>query len=242
MEKLKEIAGRKAAEYVRDGMLVGLGSGSTAAYAIRALGERVAAGLSIRAISTSEASTRLARELGIELLGLEDEQAIDLTIDGADEVDPRLDLIKGLGGALLREKVVAWATVRQIIIVDPAKLVDRLGTRAPVPVEVVPFAWPLVRRALAGKGLPAELRRTADRAAPYVTDNGNYILHCRFPDGIDDPAATEAWLNNIPGVVENGLFVGLTDLVIVGQEDGTCRLLEHHLDSRRPTGNKGDNR
>lgn len=231
MERLKVLAGRKAAEYVQDGMVVGLGSGSTAAHAIRALGERVSRGLSIRAISTSEASSRLAAELGIELITFEDELVIDVTIDGADEVDPNLDLIKGLGGALVREKVAAWATTRQIIIVDPGKLVHRLGTRAPVPVEVVPFAWPVVQRALTERGLVPELRQTADDE-PYRTDNGNYILHCRFPEGIDNAAVTESWLNGLPGVVGNGLFVSLTDLVIVGQEDGTCRLLERPVPTR----------
>ena len=225
MERLKEIAGRKAAEFVQDGMVVGLGSGSTAAWAIRAIGERVVQGLSIRAISTSLASSRLAAEFGIDLVTFEDELAIDVTIDGADEVDPSLDLVKGLGGALVREKVAAWSTARQIIIVDATKLVPRLGTRAPVPVEVVPFAWPVVQHAVAKRGLAAELRRAED-GTPYRTDNGNLILHCRFADGIDDAAATDNWLNNLPGVVGNGLFVGLTDLVIVAQDDGTCRLLE----------------
>jgi ribose 5-phosphate isomerase A len=224
MEKLKELVGRKVVEYIQDGMVVGLGSGSTAACAIRSLGERVAQGLSIRAISTSEASTSLARELGIELITLEDESVIDLTFDGADEVDPQLNLIKGLGGALLREKIIASATTRELILVDPSKLVDRLGTKCPLPVEVVPLAWSLVQRALVARGLQPELRMEGDE--PFVTDNGNYIIHCTFPDGIDDPAAADRWINDIPGVVENGLFVGYTDVVLVGEESGECRIID----------------
>jgi len=226
MEKHKELAGRKAAEYVQDGMVVGLGSGSTAEWAIRALGERVAAGLSIRAIPTSEASSRLAAELGIEIVTFADEPIVDLTIDGADEVDPQLNLIKGLGKALLREKVVAAASTREIIVIDPSKRVDKLGRKGPVPVEVIPFAWPLAQRALMARGLRAELRREADGKTPAQTDNGNFLLHCFFSDGIDDPARTEGWINSIPGVMENGLFVGLTDIVIVGEESLTCRVLE----------------
>lgn len=224
MEKIKELAGRKAIEYIRDGMVVGLGSGSTAAWGIRALGERVARGLSIQAVPTSEAAARLAAEYHIDLITLEDESVIDLTFDGADEVDPQLNLIKGMGGALLREKVVASATTREIILVDPSKLVDRLGTHFPVPVEVVPFAWPLVQRELMTRDLGAELRLEDDE--PFVTDNGNYIVNCHFPDGIADPAETERWINDIPGVVENGLFIGLTHIVIVGQDSGQCRIIE----------------
>lgn len=226
MDKLKDLAGRKAAEYVQDGTVVGLGSGSTAEYAIRAIGERVADGLSIQAISTSDSSTHLAEELGIELISLEDEPVIDLTIDGADEVDPQLNLIKGLGGALLREKIVASISTREIIIVDSSKPVDKLGTRAPVPVEVVPFAWSLVQRRLMDRDLRVELRLDQDHHEPFVTDNGNFILHSFFPDGIDDPAEVEAWINTIPGVMENGLFIGLTDIVIVAEEDESCRVIK----------------
>ena len=219
----KQVAGRRAVELIQDGMVVGLGSGTTAAEAIRALGERVTGGLRVTGVPTSDAAAALARACGIPLATLEEAPDIDLTFDGADEVDPGLNLIKGMGGALLREKLVAAATARQVILVDPTKLVERLGTRVPVPVEVVPFGWSLVRRALALRGLEATLRRQGSE--PFVTDNGNYILHCRFPGGIAEPGATESLLNGIPGVVENGLFVGLTDLVIVGQVDGTCRIL-----------------
>ena len=221
----KEAAGSQAVEYVADGMVVGLGTGSTAEYAIRTLGRRVAQGLRIHAVATSEASARLARELNIEVLDLEGGLTVDLTIDGADEVDPGLDLVKGLGGALLREKIVARTSNQLIIIVDSSKMVPRLGTRSPLPVEVVPFAWSLVRHRLAEEGLSAELRRDEDTGGPYETDNGNLILDCHFPDGIDDPVRTESRINALPGVVENGLFIDLADLVIVGEENGGCRQL-----------------
>jgi len=224
MEKLKEAAGRKAVESIEDGMVVGLGSGTTAAWGIRALGERVSRGLRVTAVPTSEAAAELARQYRIPLVTLEEAPQIDLTFDGADEVDPQLNLIKGMGGALLREKLVASATRRQLILVDPSKIVPRLGSRFPVPVEVVPFGWPLVRRQLQSHGLQVELRQHGGQ--PFTTDNRNYIIHCRFPGGIPDPGASEAWLNSILGIVENGLFVGLTDTVIVGQPDGECRIIE----------------
>ena len=220
----KEAAGRCAAEYIEAGMIVGLGTGSTAEWAIRALGERVAAGLAVKAIPTSEATATLARSLGIELTTLAEVASVDLTIDGADEVDPNLDLIKGLGGALLREKIVASITARQIIVADPSKLVDQLGTKAPLPVEVVPWSHPLIARGLKKQGLAPALRLRAPDI-PFVTDNGNYVIDAHFPSGIDDARATERWLNALPGVVENGLFLGMTQLVIVGQDDGSCHLI-----------------
>ena len=221
----KEAAGRCAAECIEAGMIVGLGTGSTAEWAIRALGERVAAGLAVKAIPTSEATAALARALGIELTTLAEVSNADLTIDGADEVDPSLDLIKGLGGALLREKVVASITTRQVIVADPSKLVARLGTKAPLPVEVVPWSHPLIARCLQERGLAPALRLCAPDV-PFVTDNGNWVIDARFPTGIDDARATECWLNALPGVVENGLFLGLTHLVIVGQDDGSCHLID----------------
>ena len=186
----KEAAGRRAAEYIEAGMIVGLGTGSTAEWAVRALGERVATGLAVKAIPTSAATAALARSLGIELTTLAEVTRVDLTIDGADEVDPSLNLIKGLGGALLREKIVASITGRQIIVADPSKLVDRLGTKAPLPVEVVPWSHPLIARGLKERGLASALRWRAPHT-PYVTDNGNYVIDARFPAGIDDARATE---------------------------------------------------
>ncbi len=223
MEQLKERAAQAAVENIRDGMVVGLGSGSTAEYGIHALGRRVAAGLRITAVPTSDASATLAAGYGIRLVTMQEAPIIDLTFDGADQVDPQLNLIKGLGGALLREKVVASATERQIIVIDPGKLVDRLGGPVPVPVEVIPFGWSLVQRVLQQRGIRAELRQL--QTGPYLTDNGNYIVDCFFPQGILDPARTDTVLNSIPGVVENGLFVGLVSEVIVGQEQGECRII-----------------
>ena len=221
----KELAARRAVDYVVDGMVVGLGTGSTADFAIRALGERARSeGLDIRCVPTSLASARLGEQVGLDIRSLEDCPAIDLTIDGADEVDPRLDLIKGLGGALLREKIVAGASARVVIIVDASKRVERLGTRSPLPVEVVPFAWTLARQRLMELG-PRVERRQDPQGQPFVTDNGNYILDCRFTEGIADPGGLEPQVNAIPGVVENGLFIGLVDAVVVG-DHGRCQVLE----------------
>lgn len=225
-DRHKELAARKAVQYIQHGMVVGLGTGSTAEFAIRTLGERVEAeSIEVQCVPTSEASAALGEQVGLDMISLEDNPVVDLTIDGADEVDPDLNLIKGLGGALLREKIVAAASTREVIIIDPGKLVDRLGTRAPLPVEVVPFAWALAQLRLMDVARRVELRR-GDDGEPYRTDNGNFILDCHFPDGIDDAARLDRLINEIPGVIENGLFVGLTDIVIVGLDDGQCRVME----------------
>lgn len=218
------MAASKAVEYVEEGMVVGLGTGSTAEFAIRALGVRVSDGLRIVAVPTSVASAKLGKKLGIDISSLEEHPEVDLTIDGADEVDGDLNLVKGLGGALLREKIVAGASRREIIIVDPTKVVDRLGTRSPLPVEVIPFGWSLARHRLLDLGTRPDLRRTP--AGPCETDNGNYILDCHFERGIADAVEMERLINDIPAVVENGLFVGLTDIVVVGREDGSCQVIE----------------
>jgi ribose 5-phosphate isomerase A len=194
-------------------MVVGLGSGSTAAEMVRLLGARVRDGLQIRGVPSSEATAALAREVGVPLVGLEDVDALDVTIDGADEVDPRGELIKGRGGALLREKVIAAASRKLVIIVDDTKRVPVLGARMPVPVEVTPFAVPVIHRALTAMGASVARRAAAD-GAPYVTDGGNQILDCRFGP-IADPAALGARLKAMVGVVEHGLFVGFAPTVIV---------------------------
>ncbi len=226
MVSAKETAGRRAAELVEEGMVVGLGTGSTVHHTLVRLGERVRdEGLSIRGVPTSLDTERKAGELGIELIGLGEVEAIDLTIDGADEVTPDFQLIKGGGGALLREKVVAHVSRRMAIVVGRDKLVPRLGTTFRLPVEVVPFARPVVEREIAKLGARPELRRAED-GSPYLTDNGNEILDCSYPDGIEDPAAMETALDRIPGVVETGLFVGLAHLCVVGGEDGSCEVLE----------------
>lgn len=222
---LKQIAAVRAVDHVSDGMVLGLGTGSTTAYAIDELGARLAAGRlrDIVGVPTSEATAQRARGLGIPLTTLVEQPVLDLVIDGADEVDPHLDLIKGMGGALLREKIVAVAARRFITIVDESKLVARLGTRGPLPAEVTQFAWEAHARWLAGLGCRAELRREAD-GAPYVTDNHNYIIHCTFPDGIADAGVLDAQLHAQPGILEHGLFLGLATDVIVAGQDGVRSL------------------
>jgi ribose 5-phosphate isomerase A len=196
---------------------VGLGTGSTVEWTIKKLGERVKEGLNIKGIPTSDRSEILAKELGIPLTTILDNPEIDLTIDGADEVDPDLNLIKGLGGALTREKVVAANSKREIIVVDDTKIVQMLGTKAPVPVEVIPFAWSTCELKLKAFGCEPKLRMKEQNT--YVTDNGNYILDCWF-DGITEPEMIESQINNLPGVIENGLFLKLTDMVIIASSEG----------------------
>jgi ribose 5-phosphate isomerase A len=217
----KKIAADRAVEYVRNGMTIGLGTGSTAYWAIQAIGERVRSGLAVRAIATSLQSESLARELDIPMTRFADIDHLDVTIDGADEVDDRLNLIKGGGGALLREKIVAAATKFYIIIVDDSKLVHNLG-RFPLPVEVAPFGWELTMRRLAGLGCTPRMRMTDDQ--PFLTDNQHYILDCAFGD-IPDPAALHRKVSDITGVMEDGFFIGMADVVVVGSAAGNTRVL-----------------
>ena len=220
----KEVAGRKAAELVRDGMRLGLGTGSTVHFTIVRLAERIRdEKLSVRCVPTSIDTETKARALGIPLATLDDVDAIDLTIDGADEIDARFDMVKGGGGALLREKVVASISREEAIVVGGAgKVVTRLGATFPLPVEVVPFARSTVARALARLGCEPALRSAGGRT--YVTDNGNWILDCRFAEGIADVPSMEKRIAAIPGVVESGLFVGLAHVLFVGKADGTCEV------------------
>jgi ribose 5-phosphate isomerase A len=217
---LKRGAGEQAVEFVENGMILGLGTGSTVFYALRRLGDRVSQGQlrDIVGVPTSNATARLAHEFGIPLTTLDEHPWLDLTIDGADEVDPDLNLVKGLGGALLREKIVAAASRRLVIVVDDSKLVERLGTRAPLPVEVVPFGWRLQMAYLESLGAQPTLRRIAGNE-PYVTDGGHYIIDCQFA-GIDDPHTLATALNIQPGIVENGLFLNMVDTVVVGTPEG----------------------
>ncbi len=210
-------AGERAATLVEDGMVVGLGTGRTADYATRALAKRVAAGLRIVGVPTSHRTALLAASLGITVGTLERHPRLDIAIDGADEVDPQLRLIKGLGGALLREKIVAAASARFIVVVDDAKLVPRLGETAGVPVEVLPFGWPLAAARLRALGAEVVLRETT--AGAFVTDNTHYLLDCRFGP-LADPVRLERDLQSIPGVLGTGLFIGMTDTVIVGTAEG----------------------
>ncbi len=214
---LKEEAAREAVKFVEDGMVVGLGSGSTASVAIKLLGEKVRGGMGIVGIPTSRDSEILGRSVGIKIGELKDHPEVDVTIDGADEVDPKLNLIKGLGGALVREKIVAVATKLDIIVVDESKLVEYLCQKVPLPVEIVRFSREATMRRLKGLGSEPKLRMRDGEE--FVTDNGNLIADCRFPR-IDDPARMESELNLVPGVVDNGLFVGLAHKVIVASEKG----------------------
>ncbi len=218
MNQEKRLAAERSLEYVRDGMCLGLGSGSTAAIMLELLGQRVRDGLRVRGVPTLETSRQLAERVGIPIVTFDDVSCLDLAIDGADEVDPQLNLIKGGGGALLREKIVASLSRRVVIVVDSQKLVPRLGA-FPLPVEVVRFAWRPLAQRLADLGATPTLCAGRD-GCPYVTDEGNYILDCAF-GRIDDPAALAARLDAMPGVVDHGLFVGLADTVIVGRGEGT---------------------
>lgn len=218
IEESKRLAGDRAAALVEDGMVVGLGSGSTAKYFVLALAARVRAGLKIIGVPTSQATEKLARAEGIQLATLEEQPRLDLTADGADEIDPQLNVTKGLGWALVREKIVANATRRLVIVAGETKLVSRLGTKTGIPVEVIPFGWTSTARALEKLGCTV-VRRERD-GKPGLTDNGNYNLLATFPDGIADPAAVEREIKLIPGVVDSGLFVGRVEQAIVAGADG----------------------
>jgi ribose 5-phosphate isomerase A len=212
----------RALQEIAEGSVVGLGTGRAATAFVRALGERVRSGFRVRGVATSEVTATLARELGIEVVGIDDVADIDVTVDGADEVDPRLDLIKGYGGALLREKIVASASKRLIILVGAEKVVPVLGTRGRLPVEVVAFGHGVCARRLAELGCPAVLRLSGD--GPFQTDNGNLILDCAVGP-IADAAELDARIRTIPGVVATGLFTGMADVVLV-QEQNEVRVLE----------------
>jgi len=220
-ENEKELAGRSAAQLVRDGEIVGLGTGSTAYFAVIALGERVKAGLKITGIPTSIATGELAQKLGIPLTTLAQNPVIDIVIDGADEIDPHLNLIKGGGGAHLREKVIASASKKMIVIADSTKVVDYLG-KFPLPVEIIDFGRPVVERKIAALGASIK-QRTCKDGSPYITDNGNPILDCTFGK-IADPPALAATLSAIAGVVEHGLFINLAKLVLVGKGNSVVEI------------------
>ena len=221
-EELKKLAGEKAVELIEDGMIIGLGTGSTVEYALRKLGKLCREGLKIQGIPTSIHTKRIASEEKIPLTNLEDNPVIDITIDGADEVDSNLNLIKGGGGALTREKIIAFNSKKVIIVIDDSKIVKCLGIDIPLPVEVVKFSWTATKRALEEFECNIELRKVMGNE-PFITDNSNYILDCEF-ERIENPAQMEMEINSIPGVVENGLFIGLVDEVIVGGKQGISTL------------------
>ena len=220
----KRMAAATALEQVAEGMLLGLGTGSTAAEFIDLLGERVAAGLHVTCIATSVASTRQAQALGIPVVERID-RPLDLTVDGADEIDPALNLIKGLGGALLREKVVASASRRMLVIATEEKLVPRLGTRSPLPVEILPLLWEWTAQRIERLGLTSTLRALpgtegpSSQSPPYVTDNGNYIVDCGLKAAMD-PEQLATDLDAIPGVIGHGLFVGMASQAVIASADG----------------------
>ena len=221
-ELFKRQAAEHALQYVQSGMTLGLGTGSTATHMLHVLAEALRDGRlrDIVGVPTSDAIGALARQLGVPIATLDERPRLDLALDGADEIDPALNLIKGLGGALLREKIVEASADRFIVLADQTKLVAQLGTRAPLPVEVVTFGLPLATRRLAALGSVPTLRRSADGSA-FRTDEGNVILDCRF-SGIADVAALNAAINAIPSVVEHGLFVGMAALALVGGPAGVA--------------------
>jgi ribose 5-phosphate isomerase A len=215
-DREKEAAGRAGAKLVRDGEIVGLGSGSTAYFAVVALGERVKAGLKIIGIPTSVQTGELARAVGIPLTTLDEHPEIDIAIDGADEIGPKLDLIKGGGGALLREKVIATASKKRVVVADSSKVVAVLG-KFPLPVEIISFARTVVEKKIVSLGASPKVRMKPD-GSPFITDNGNQILDCSFGK-IADPPALALILSNTPGIVEHGLFIGLASIALVGRGD-----------------------
>ncbi|MFV9509946.1 ribose-5-phosphate isomerase RpiA [Tepidibacillus sp. LV47] len=217
----KQLAGEKAMDYIKDGMIVGLGTGSTVYWTIQKLGQLVKQGLNIKGIPTSKRTEELAKELGIPLTDFASVDQIDVTIDGADEIDSELNLIKGGGGALLREKIVAAASTKLIIVADESKLGKQLG-HFPLPIEVTPFGWENTMKKIAKFGCLPQLRLVDDK--PYITDNGNYILDCKF-EKIANPEQLNKELNTIPGVVENGLFPNMADIVLIGQKDGKVNVI-----------------
>ena len=216
-EQLKKIAAEKATEEIREGMVVGLGTGSTVYYALLKIGTMVRDGLNIIGVPTSSGTEKIATEQGIPLSTLAAHPIIELTIDGADEVDAHLNLIKGGGAALVREKIIANASRRILIVVDESKISRVLGTSFALPVEIVQFGWESTKREVDNICEQSEIRGGIQN--PLITDNGNYILDCHF-NGIQEPEKVELQLNNIPGVVENGIFVNRADKIIIGTPSG----------------------
>ena len=216
---MKTVVADAAIEEVKDGMVLGLGSGSTAALMIKSLSENIKSGKlkNIKGVPTSFQSEVLAQELGIDLIDLSSVDKIDLAIDGADEVDPSHQLIKGGGACHVREKLVATKADQLLIVVDETKLVEKLNNVFPLPVEVIPSAWKQVQNSINKMNAESSLRMAVKKAGPVVTDEGNLILDVLFQGGINDPHKVEYKINNIPGVLENGLFVDLTTKVLVGK-------------------------
>lgn len=220
-DRLKRAAAERAVGFIESGMLLGLGTGSTARHVVEVLAARLSQGelRDVTGVPTSVATAEHAASLGIRLASLEDAPRLDLTIDGADEVDRALDLIKGLGGALLWEKIVASVSSRLVIVVDESKHVSKLGERVPVPIEVTPFGWNTHLDFFKSRGGHAELRRRED-GSPFITDGGHYIIDCRFEDGVPEPARFEHACMHRVGVVETGLFLGMATEVVTARAGG----------------------
>ncbi|GHO84681.1 ribose-5-phosphate isomerase RpiA [Dictyobacter formicarum] len=215
----KQLAGNAAAELIQEGMVVGLGTGSTAAYLVQAMAQRIQQGLQIKgAVASSLATYDLANSLHIPMTDLDEHPELDIYIDGADEIDPQFRLIKGAGGALLREKILASAARRFVVIADSSKKVTQLGHIYPLPVEVVPLAKTPITLQLTRLGAEVKIRQHNN--IPFITDNHNYILDCTFPQGISDPAQLDAQIHSIVGVVETGLFINMVSQVIIGGPEG----------------------
>ena len=224
VDRAKDAVGRAAAQLVSSGMRIGLGSGSTFQCFLTHLATRVRdEDLDVVGIPTSEKTADSARELGVELTSLDDVMILDLTIDGADEVDPQKHMIKGGGTALAREKIVAAAAAEMIVMVGENKMVDVLGAAFLLPVEVLSFGWRSAEVRLRGFDCEPQLRMVDD--SPLITDNGNYILDCKFAAGIADPVAMEREINAIPGVLDNGLFCNMAGRVLVADDDGNVRVV-----------------
>ena len=218
----KKIAAEKAVDFVRPGMTIGLGTGSTAYWATQLIGSRVKEGLDIKAVATSKGTEKMAREQGIRVVSFAEVDELDLTIDGADEVDKNLNLIKGGGGALVREKIVGAATKMYIIIADESKYVDTLG-KFPLPVEVILFGWELTLKKLKKLGCSPKVRSSGNQA--ILTDNGNYVVDCMFEE-IHEPGVLNQQINAIPGVLDNGLFLDMANIVVLGKNDGTTQIIQ----------------
>ncbi|MDV3103158.1 ribose-5-phosphate isomerase RpiA [Thermococcus waiotapuensis] len=224
LEELKKTVAREALSFVEDDMVIGLGTGSTTSYFLKFLGERIREEeLEIYGVPTSYQSRLLALEYGIPIRALDEVDAIDIAVDGADEVDPQLNLIKGRGAALTMEKIIEYRAGTFIVLVDESKLVNRLGEKMPVPVEVIPAAWRAIAEEIEVFNARAELRMAAKKDGPVITDNGNFILDVKF-ERIDDPLDMEIELKTIPGVVENGIFADIADIVLVGTPQGVRKL------------------
>jgi len=221
-EEMKRVAGEYAVGFVQPGFVTGIGTGSTVYYFIHALAEKVKQGLDITAVVTSRKSGELSKQLGITVTDLNDVDTIDITIDGADEVDKQLQLIKGGGGALLQEKMVAAASRKMIVIADGNKIADQLG-RFPLPVEVIPYGWKQTQKHIGKLGCRKIILREKD-GKPFITDHGHYILDCHF-EKIEQASLLSQQLNSIPGVVENGLFIDMASAVIIAKEDGTTQTM-----------------